>query len=181
MADPRELFSVLKGASGEGVPLDQAIDATTAASALHGAVGFAYKDDSGNVILPALDSLGRIPVSFNSGTPKAANGELAAGSLTIAVVTGAVITLTPSKVYSNIQWKGSCRQASLFQLVWNNNATEIVLDQIVTGPGQYTVGFDLVDLPVTAGAAGTQELKIKAKNFETLSDLRGTITALEAP
>lgn len=179
MADPRELFSVLKASSGgAGVPLDQAIDATTPAAALNGAVGFAFKNAAGNVVLPQLDSLGRLPTTNVAGTPTSNKGELAAGSLSLAAVTGASITLTPSAVYTNIQWKGSCRQASLFQLIQTNDVTVTVVDEIVTGPGQYTVNFDLGDVQVTAGATGTQTLSIQAKNFEELSSLRGIVTAL---
>lgn len=180
MADPRELFSTTKATSGgAGVPLDQAVDATTAAAALNGAVGFSFKDFSGNVILPQLDALGRIAVSSVTGTPVHQKGELAAGSLTLVAVTGASLTLTPTKVYTNVQWKGSCRQASLFQLIQTDDVTVTVVDEIVTGPGQYTVNFDLGDVELTAGASGTQTLSISAKNFEELSSLRGIITALE--
>lgn len=180
MSDPQQLFEILKATSGgAGVATDQAIDATTAAVALNGLVGFAFKDASGNVILPQLDSLGRIATVSNRGTPKHGNGELAAGSLTLAAVTAAEIVLTASKVYTSVQWKCSCRQASLFQLIQSDNAVETVVDEIVLGPGQYTYDFDLQQLQLTAGATGTQKLLVKAKSFELVSSLRATITALE--
>lgn len=180
MADPKELFGILKATTGgAGIATDQAIDATTAASTLNGLVGFAFKNSAGNVVLPQLNASGQLPVTLVVGVAKAATGELPAGSLTIVAVTSASITLTVNKVYNAISFLSSSRQASLLQLIWSNNGVDTVLAENVTGPGQYTLNWIGGSYAFTAGATGVQLLSVKAKNFELLSSLRSSISCME--
>jgi len=108
---------------------------------------------------------------------KSPAGELAAGSATLAAVTGAEITLDASATYQKIGFVVSCRRDALFQIVQQDDATDTVLAEVVVGSGAYTVIGQFAGLPVVAGATGTQKLKLLAKNFEALSSLRGTLTA----
>lgn len=152
-----------------------------AAAGKEGLVAFAFKDSTGDLVLPQLDSSGALPVSaaVTSTRKKSQAGELAAGSATIADVTNASIALTASKVYYGITAIVSSRRDSLFQLVQVNDATTTVLAEAIVGAGQYTFEFDLPDYQFTAGATGTQTLKIMAKNFEALSSLRAVLTVNE--
>jgi len=182
MADLREVFPILQdSATGEGEAPISRIEGEAAAGQ-EGLIGFSFKDSSGNVILPALTPQGKIPVDTEAAAANCldANGELAAGSVgTIVDVTGAVITLTASKTYRKIGILASCLRASLFQLVQVDDITETVISEVVVGPGQFTVCCELGCLQFTAGATGTQELKVKAKNFNHASSLRATVTAEE--
>ena len=188
MADPREIFSILDNGDGSGIAPDKAIDATTAAAALKGLVGFSYKDSSGNVILPQLTTDGKVPVDTEGfgGTPKSAKGELATGSLSLADVTGAEITISGAgDIAREIKADICCLHASLFQIVYVDDAdgtpVETVIDEAIVGPGQYSfkMGNRTLSQDVSGGT-GTQKLKLKAKNFVLASSLRGTIMALDS-
>lgn len=149
-----------------------------AAAGKEGLVAFAFKDSTGDLVLPQLDASGNIKVTFTDNTClKSPAGELAAGSATIAAVTGAEITLSASTSYDNIGFVFSSRRDSLFQLVQQDDATDTVIAEFIVGAGQYTIVGELHCLKITTGGTGTQKLKVKAKNFEALSSLRATITA----
>lgn len=178
MADPRQVYWPLKNASDEGAAAD-ALTSGDAAAAKVGALGFAFRDSSGNVVLPQLTSTGKLPVDTEAaaGTFKRARGEEAAGSVGV-MVTVATLTLTVNKVYSYIRSLVSCRQDSLFQLVHNNNGVETILQDAVLGSGQFSLPVDLQD-QITAGGTGTQQLLIKGQNFSKASALRGSLTCIE--
>jgi hypothetical protein len=146
-----------------------------------GLVAFAFKDSTGDLVLPQLTSAGAIQVTSAAIVTrrKSTAGELAAGSATLANVTGASITLAVSKTFYGITAVVSSRRDSLFQLVQVNDATTTVLAECVVGAGQYSFTFDLKDYELASGASGTQTLKIMAKNFEAQSSLRATLTVNE--
>lgn len=191
MADIRECFSTIQDATtGGGECLISRVEGE-AAAAQEGSIGFSFKDSSGNVILPQLTSDGKIPVDTeaNAGVCITAHGELAAGSATLADVTGATTALTVAKTYTKIGVNVCCLRASLFQLQYvdddgGGGETTTVLDEWIVGPGHYTVVAELNCLELdTTGGTGTQTLKLQAKNFTNvpaaLSSLRGTISAFE--
>jgi hypothetical protein len=191
MADLRECFSVIQDdVSGAGECLISRIEGE-AAAAKEGLIGFSFKDSSGNVVLPQLDSQGRLPVIVDAvaGTCIHENGELAAGSNDVlADVTGASATLTVGKTYTKIGIMGSCLRASLFQLQYIDDdggaPTTTVLGEFLVGPGQYSFCCELHCRELdTTGGTGTQTLKLQAKNFagspSNVSSLRGAISALE--
>lgn len=181
MADVRAPFPTVQDGSGVGVVLDEAIDATTPAAALVGSVGFAFKDSSGNVVLPALDAMGRLPVSSASpGTPLRAHGGVAGGTTYQTIAT---IALTATKVYNTISALIACRRGALFQIVQIDDVTTTVLYEMILDAGQFTFQLSDVDELCIAGATGTQSLILKAKNFTAgdISDLHGTIKTIEAP
>jgi hypothetical protein len=190
MSAVREVFNILADStSGEGEPAISRIEGEVAAG-IAGLIGFAFKDSSGNVVLPQLDSQGRLPITSDAVAGDCFNnhGELAAGSATLAKVTGAEITLTAGKEYHKISATGSCLRTSLFEIVHIDDEgvtdTETVLEEFIVGPGQFTFQTDLDCLELdTTGGTGTIVLTLRAKNFANtptaLSSLRGTITALE--
>lgn len=180
--DTRAVFPILADVSGYGVDVDQMQEGWSP-TAKNGMIGFAFKDSAGNVVLPQLSPTGQIYVSPASpGTKKKARGEYAAGSATSVLVTGSTIALTAGKTYVDLNMVCSCRQPSLFQVIWNDNGVETILVDAVVDAGQYTVPVALNDEIFVAGAIGTQELYVKAYNFSAskLSALRATIDILEA-
>jgi hypothetical protein len=176
MADIRESFPTLEDATGVGAPLSKSQEGD-AASGKVGSVGFAFKDSSGNLILPQLDAAGKVPVTFTAGTPKRARGT-ASGSLT--QVTVATLTLTTSLSYSDISVMVACRRGANFEISWNDNGTPTILGNIIVDSGQYSFDMFLENLQVTAGATGTQQILVKALNFDKASDFYATIVAVES-
>ena len=182
MADLREVFPVLQDdATGAGKsPISRIEGEASAAKA--GLIAFAFKDANGNVILPALTAQGKVRVDTEASVANCldAHGELAAGSVgTLVDVTGASLTLTASKTYRRIGITAACLHAALFQIIQLDNLTESIVSEVIVGPGLFTINAELGSLQITAGATGTQTLKVKAKNFTNASSLRATITAEE--
>ena len=185
MSDVAEVFNTLKdSATGAGEGLISRIEGEVAAGQ-EGSIGFAFKDASGNVVLPQLDAQGRIPVSEIAGSCKYAVGELLAGSVGSSVkVTGAEIALTAAKVYHEIGVTGSCTRTSVFELVHIDDEgvtdTEVVLERFIVGPGQFTFASELKCREIdTTGGTGTIVLTLRAENLEKASTLRGSISAVE--
>ena len=184
MADVKEPFSTLDDGSGVGVTLAKRVEGDAAASE-NGAIGFAFKDSSGNVVLPALDAAGNLPVAFMDKPKKSAKGELAAGSLSLVLVTGASVVLTANKVYTNLALMVSCRSDSLFQLVHVDDSAgtpvETVVAEALVGAGQYSFHALLPDFVLdTTGGTGVILLEVKAKNFALLNSLRASFSCAEA-
>jgi hypothetical protein len=179
MADPRATFAVIEDGSNVGQVLKQAIDTVTAASGANGSIGFAFKDSSGNVVLPQLSPSGKIIVDTESagGTLLKSRVENSAGSLT--AVTLSSITLTASKVYADITALVSSRRGALFQVIQSDNGVETVLADMIVDSGQYTFSVNLDEVQFTAGATGAQLLLIKGYNFDKISALRSTLSVVE--
>ena len=178
MADLRESFATLEDSStSEGKALAARTEGQ-AAAAQNGSIGFSFKDASGNVVLPVLDTAGNVKVVIDEGLClKSQAGELSAGSASLVAVTNAEITLATSTMYSGIGFIVSSRRDSLFQIIQQNDAVDTVIAEMIVGAGQYSLFGELHCLKITTGATGTQKLKVFAKNFEALSSLRATITA----
>ena len=181
MADIRTSFSTLEISGTEvGAPLHRVFEGDAYATK-NASAGLVAKNGTNLVYLKTNPVTGALFVDTAgiSVVCKNSRGELAAGSATLATVTGAVITLAVSKAYQGIGFLVSCRRDSLFQIVWNNNGAETILGEIVVGAGAFTVSSELHCLSFTSGATGTQELKIKGMNFDAQSTLRASITAEE--
>ena len=174
MSELRESFpSTEDTGTGAGVPLGARIEGQPAA-AIQGAIGFAFKDSAGNVILPSLNSSGQLPVTSEvSGNGLYARGTNAGSN---SQVTIASLTLVASKKYENIQMIVSCFRDSTFQLIWSNNAAETILCDLRCGPGGFSAQANLGDLEFTSGSTGAQLLLIKGKNENALSNLTATVS-----
>jgi len=181
MADLKEVFPILQDDSTSAGASPIARVEGDASAAKNGLIAFSFKDSTGDVILPQLSAGGGVPVSVAADKLclKSPAGELAAGSATIALVTGAEITLTVDKVYEHVSFVVSSRRDSLFQIIWLDDATPTILAEVIVGPGQFTVCESLPCMKFTAGSTGTQKLQLKAKNFEAQSSLRGTLMVEE--
>lgn len=180
MADPREVFWSLQDQDAIGDAAHVRVEGDAAADQ-KGAIGFAFKDSDSNVILPQLDAAGQIPVAINPGTALRSIGELVAGSLTLAAVTNAEITLTIDKKYNNVAMVCACRRDSLVQLIQSDATVETVIGEVILGAGQYSFMFALPQDTITAGSTGAQKLLVKGMNFDKLSSLRATISCMEMP
>ena len=173
MSDIRESFGTLEIVGTQaGTVLGSRVEGD-AAAAINGSIGFAFKDASGNVVLPQLNSLGQIPVTFDKlGDNLKARG-LLVGTGTLTTV--ASITLVASKTYQNIEAVMSCFRDSNFQVIFSDNAVETILADALCGPGLFTAMMNFVNMEFTTGATGPQLLLVKGQNINALSDMRAAI------
>lgn len=179
MSNLRESFPSLEdtGASNAGAALAKAVNATTDPTGLNGSIGFSFKDSLGKVVLPTLNSAGQIPVtSEKAGNNLYARGTHA-GSGTEQLL--AKITLANSKVYEDIFMLVSSFRDTEFRLTWNDNAVEVELGAMLTGPGSLTASAKLEGVEFTSGATGTQELKVYGQNQNAVSTMKATIAVKE--
>lgn len=177
MAHNRESFPGLEDidASNVGKALSSAAPGLTPTARV-GAMMLAFRDSAGNLVLPQLDSEGRLPVTNDaSGIPLKGQGELAAGSATLVAVTGAEITLVATKNNGKIAAMVACTVESLFQIIASDAGVETILAQLIVGPGQYTAQWNPDGLEVLAGPTGVQKLLIKGQNL-----VAGKVSALTA-
>jgi len=182
MADKKSIFRSLLDASGEAFALAKMLigDSPTAKE---GAIGFAFRDASGNVTLPQLTADGKLAVDTEAlgGACRNAKGEHA-GSTSLVDVTGAEITITGAFSANKIMADVSCFRDSLFQLVYVDDAdgtpVETVIAEALVGAGQfsYKMGGDCLIQDVSGGT-GTQKIKLVAKNMQVASTLRATLWA----
>lgn len=181
MADPRTNFPVLEDASTQaGLPLHK-VSEGAAVSGKNALAAMSFKDPSGNFIYPITDADGKVVVTSQADNIAhlSAKGELAAGAGTFTLVTGCTITLVAESEYRNVGFIVSCFRDAHFQIVQVDDATETVLAEVLCGPGCLTVSEQLEGLNFIAGATGTQELKVMAKNMNALSSLRATLVVAE--
>ena len=179
MAHIRESFPVLEDATTkEGVALHKSENGDASAGKT-GLTAWTFKDASGNLVHPQLNSEGAIVVtSEGAGVPKSgtSDGEVP-GSLTL--VTVAEVALTISKTHGKIHAHGSCFKETIFYLIQQDDATEVILSSFIVGPGQYSFNADLKSTEFSSGASGTQKLILKAKNLSKASDFLGDISCME--
>jgi len=178
MADERELFPILENADESGAGIPAGIEGSAAPTTTAPVMG--AKDELGNLqYLPLVG--GKIPVETGAVsigtqlrdsqvvTPVAKNTDT-------DVVT---ITLTPSAVYDMSDLVASSFQSCVWKLVHNNDGVEDELCRFVTGSGDLTHSSNL-DVTFTAGATGTQELKIIGNQVKgKLSDMHASLVATE--
>lgn len=182
MADNNELFHVLDDGNGLGEGIRKIQEGDTGA-AKNGSLGFAFKDASGNVILPQLTAEGKLPVDTEAtgGTCLSERGENA-GSLTAVDI--CTMTLQLSKLYTGIGIVASCLQSTLFQVVHIDDVggtpTETILFEAIVGAGAYTVCCEPKCMQFnTTGGTGTQNFVLRGTNLKKESTMRGALTANE--
>jgi hypothetical protein len=177
MANLRESFPTLENTTTEeGVALGARIEGQSSAG-VNGAIGFAFKDVDGNVVLPQLNAQGQVPVTMEQvGNNLYARGENAGSATEVLLAT---IALATSKTYEDIFLQVSCFRDTEFRLTWNNNGVETELAAALVGPGSLTFGQLLEGVEFTSGATGTQQLKIYGQNQNALSTMKATIAVKE--
>jgi len=185
MADVIERFRVLEASGGAGSSPAEAVNATTDPTGLLGLIGFSFKDSAGKVILPQLDSAGRLPVvTEGSGTSLRSIGDVAAGSATLTTVVDLTLSLT--EVYADICVQGSCLHSALFAVYYVDDASgtpaETLLGEFIVGPGHFSYEYSCEAWELdTTGGTGVQKLVVKGKNFGVLSALRAAVCCYEKP
>lgn len=178
MSDIRSSTPTLENAStlaGEPLRSKQVGSDTTG----NGSMGFAFRDSTGNLVLPQLDAEGRLPVTQEAAGTFLKNAAKVVGNLSEVMV--AEITLTANKTYTNIFGRVSCFRDTVFRLIQVNDATTTELDFALTGAGELNGEVGGGKLEVTAGATGTQKLQIMGQNLDKASDFRASIQAVEIP
>jgi len=182
MADPREVFPTLEDpTTGEGETLAP-LQSGESPSSKNGSIGFAFRDSTGNVILPQLNSEGAVPVSSDPGTTSRERGAVASGAQTVGVRSLiAEATLTLGEVYTKMNALCSCRRDALFELVHVDDVgvgdTETILLDGIAGAGQYTVPLGLlIDVFNTTGGTGTQKFILYGTPLQKESDMRGSFS-----
>lgn len=176
MADLRESFPTLENVlTSEGVALGARAEGDAAAG-IQGSIGFAFKDSSGNVVLPQLNSQGQIQVTSElAGNGKRARGTVAGSGTQVTVAT---LALVAGKKYENLDFVVSCFRDAVFSIIWNDNGVESILADALVGPGQFSFHAKLEELEFTAGT-GTQQILVKALNLGALSDFRAALSIKE--
>lgn len=184
MADIQEVFKIIEDeGTGNGEALRKRQEGDAAAGQ-NGSIGFAFKDDSGNVVLPALTSDGKIPVDTETAAGTVVRGRetLVSGSVTAGSDNDVVtLTLTPSQQYSMSDYMGSTTRICKWTLVQNDNGSETILDVFFTGPGQYSFSENPKNLSFSSGATGTQELILRGNPLNTATDLHGRVSIIDLP
>jgi hypothetical protein len=176
MANSREVFPTLADGTGAGAVLSKAESGNAAAGKV-GQVSFAFKDSGSNLVLPTLTADGKLPVSLDSaGACVRASGKNTGSLSRVAVAT---ITLTANEIYTSVEANAACTRTTLFEIIHNNNASEVELGWIIVGGGQFTHNFQEHCLEFTAGATGTQELIVYGTNLDKESNMYASISCLE--
>lgn len=188
MAEFRELFRVLKDASGDGEGLDVAQDGSAATNSKNGLVAvtaidqsnngaliqiqsegagvpvanqsvMTVKDSSGNLQYITTNADGRIPVTSElPGTPFQDNSIAAAVKGTD--VDTAVLSLNTDETYDDIKVVASSAKPVLWRVKTINDATTDELLSFITGPGAYHFNWCFKNYQFDTGSSGTQEIKL---------------------
>jgi len=182
MAHERESFPTLESDAGYGEVLSQRIEGDTPVSK-NGSIGFSYKDNAGNVVLPQLNPEGAIPVTMDAGTCIRGYGEDLDGDNT-AHVDLVTIPLTVDKLYSKLSSIGSCFRDTEFEIIMIEDVgvtdVETKLGEYLCGPGQFTTKWNLeCDNFNTNSLTGTIELRLRAKNLNSASKFSGSMSVNE--
>jgi hypothetical protein len=179
MADLRTSFTVLEDVSTQaGVPLHRALEGQAASGKnAHGAL--IAKDGSGNLQYVKVNANRELVVTTDS-EDYASLSDTASVAGSASFVDVVTIPLVTSAVYRKITAIVGCLRDAEFKLVHDDDGTpaDIALGMIISA-GKTTGDFDFGQLEFTAGATGTQNLILQAKNFNALSDFRGLVACQE--
>lgn len=184
MANKKGLFGILNDGNGAGVGITLCDpDATEGADISATIASPAFVNADGILVFPALDALGRIPVSLAAGNCYFDYGKVT-GSTSfqeVAVIIGALL-----KKYADFEFIAASMTECDWELVYIDDAAGTPVETILaawdTGPGQYTVHVELscVNVDTTAGT-GVQNLVIRGKLLEaTGSEISATLGMHEA-
>lgn len=188
--DLRESFPSLEdAATGAGVPLTKSVEGDAAAGKV-GSVGFAFKDASGNIILPQLDAQGRLPVQLDGQGTRSRQHGAVAGAILSSAASGygnfqqvLSIPLVANKTIGDIGGKVSCRRGALFRCVYQDSGgSQVTLDSTILEAGQYTAPLGLgpsEDTFSVPASAASPALVVQAGNFDHVSDLHATLSVLQ--
>ena len=186
MAIEREVFTPIEDGSGHGQAYRGKKEGDAPSTDL-GALGFSFKDSSGNVVLPQLNADGSIGVSFDVGTCIDGTAQVADTTASMTDVVTLVLALT--KNYAKAEFSVSSTKTTVWELVHIDDVggspteTKLIDSAIITGPGQFCakVKFDCVAF-TTIGGTGTQNLVLRANQLQGgASTVGGYCAIIEAP
>ena len=183
MAEVAEIFNTLDDGAGAGEALRKVQIGDTVASK-NGLIAIGFQDASGNATLPSLNGAGQLPVTLgSSGTPRRGAGSATPVALNTDFDVLVVALPTLSKLHTLQYARADSFKPGVYRVEHNNNGTPDVLARFVVGSGDYDgVVANCECIQFTTGASGTQELKIVGQQLRGgLSDVQGTLCALEAP
>jgi len=146
------------------LPFELGINAPKTGVKPDGSLGHIALDEDCRVVL-SDDDAGQI--SFLGG-----RGEHGGSTSFVTLVT---IPLALDSIYKEIEFVCSSRRDSLFQVVWQDDGTDKIQEDVVLSGGNTTFGFHASSKRFRSGAGGTQTLILRAKNFEDISCLRGSL------
>ncbi len=176
MTDLRTSVAILEDAvTGGGLPLHKALEGDVAAAKnAHGAL--VAVDPSLNFAYLRVNAQSELITSSEADFAQVNAKGSASGSASFVDV--ATLTLSANKVYKNIGFVVGCYRDAEFKIILDDNGTpsDIALGLLM---GSGSQAAQLKGLKATAGATGTQQIKIQAKNQNVLSDFRATLTAEE--
>ena len=179
MAEQAELFRILDNGSGAG-EAPRSKSEGDAPSTDKGIIGFAFKDSTGNVVLPQLDSDGKLPVSSAAPGTTIRDSGTATPAAVVTDTDDITITLTANESYKLCSFGVSSAQPSVWRIEHNNNGTPDELARVFTGPGDFNYSDAPQGCEFTAGATGTQELKIIMQQLRgPVSDAHAYVCALQ--
>lgn len=170
MAIEREVFTPIEDANGHGQSYRGKAEGDAPSTDL-GALGFSFKDSSGNVILPQLNADGTMPVSFSTGTCISGTAQVA--DTTASMTDVVTLTLALTKNYSNLELSVSSTKTTVWEVVSIDDVggspteTKIMDSAVITGPGQFCakINLDCGDF-TTVGGTGTQNLVLRANQLQ---------------
>lgn len=179
MSEKDEVFNVLAdSATGEGEAAISRIEGEISA-AIAGMIGFAFKDHLGNVVLPQLTTDGKLPVSSDAAGVHSENqGTVEAVVNVRTLVTTAA--LIPTKKYGLKFLSCASTQTVVWEVQQTNDASDNVRHVLITGAGDFTEQVNAGCLEFTAGASGTQEVRIYGTQIKgSASNMHGTLCLLQ--
>lgn len=154
-----------------------------AAAGKNAAAMLTAKDAAGNLQYPRVNAQNELVVSTTSADKACLNASGKVGGNNSVEQTVLTIVLQASLEYKKIGWIVSCFREAEFRILHiadsGGTPVETELATILVGAGNITDSGELECLDFTSGAVGVQELKLVAVNKNGVSDLRGTISALE--
>lgn len=181
MSDVREVFpGLVDDVTGAGVAAVARVQGD-APSGKTGSIGFAFRDSAGNLVLPQLDSSGKLPISADApGTCVTQRAIQLSTAMTVGTAgTALTLTLDPSSMYARVNLTASCFRNGLVQVVQKDDTTETILLDAVIGSGAFTVNCFHECLEFATGATGAQELLVKYTPNDKASDFRTTVSLLK--
>lgn len=167
MSEKRSIMKVLKDATGQALSLSKVSLGDTLDAAIRGIAVFGFRDSDGNAIAPQLDSLKRLPVTFDAGTCVPFIGEEVEANLTEdteALI--ATINLNSGEEYVNTEVIMSSAREFDYRVANVDDAggapVETNIAKGFMGDGDLHKNVMPSKHCFTAGTTGTQELRIYA-------------------
>jgi hypothetical protein len=160
--------------------LINARDEGAAVSGVDALPGLVAKDGSGNFKYLLINNEGELVVSNEPNGSNLDETAIVTPASINTLTTVVNVTLAVDEVYESIEVRGSCSFPVKWELVQVNDVTLTVLDSFLTGPGQYTFTMKYDSMVITAGASGTQQLRLRGTQLQgSVSDMHGYVGAFQ--